>query len=140
MRSRVRIPENEHAHAIARIRGYDPAARGVVRSSVQEFFLVSGRDGVSMREGPAASRDHVRSMKEAAPEIAIDENRRHRVPEESRSADRVGRTGIPKAGIFSTCSPVIDVKPYVSARYPKGDVRIPAGMDGLMNEVGERQA
>ncbi|WP_292731974.1 TrmO family methyltransferase [Methanoculleus sp.] len=37
-------------------------------------------------------------------------------------------------------SPVIDIKPYVPTQYPKGDVRIPAWMDGLMKGVGERQA
>lgn len=167
---------------------------GVVRSTVQEPFLVSGRDGISMREGPETSRDHVRSVKEAASEIVIDENRialldgieeyshitvlywGHKVPEESRSVDRVhpmGRTDIPKTGIFSTCSParpnpvlatvvglharrgnvlevtgldavdgspVIDIKPYVPAQYPNGDVRVPAWMEGLMNEVDKRCA
>ena len=167
---------------------------GLVRNTVQEPFLVSGRDGISMREGPDASRDHVRSVKEAVSEIVIDENRvalldgieeyshitvlywGHKVPEESRSVDRVhpmGRTDIPKMGIFSTCSParpnpvlatvvrlharrgnvlevagldavdgspVIDIKPYVPSRYPNGDVQIPAWMEGLMNEVGERRA
>lgn len=167
---------------------------GFVRSSVQEPFLVSGRDGIAMREGPDASRDHVRSVKEAVSEIVIEENRialldgieeyshvtvlywGHKVPEEDRSVDRVhpmGRTDIPKMGIFSTCSParpnpvlatvvglhsrrgnvlevtgldavdgspIIDIKPYVPAQYPNGDVRIPAWMERLMNEVGERRA
>ncbi|MCK9298731.1 MAG: tRNA (N6-threonylcarbamoyladenosine(37)-N6)-methyltransferase TrmO [Methanoculleus sp.] len=167
---------------------------GFVRNTVQEPFLVAGRDGISTREGPAASRDHVRSVKEAVSDIVIDENRialldgiedyshitvlywGHKVPEESRSVDRVhpmGRTDIPLKGIFSTCSParpnpvlativalhtrrgnvlevtgldavdgspVIDIKPYVPAQYPKGGVRIPAWMDGLMKEVNDRQA
>lgn len=167
---------------------------GIIRNAVQEPFLVAGKDGISMREGPDASRDHIRSVKEAISEIAIDEHRialldgieeyshitvlywGHRVPEESRSVDRVhpmGRTDIPEVGIFSTCSParpnpvlatvvrlharranvlevtgldavdgspVIDIKPYVPTQYPKSDVRIPAWMDGLMREVGERQA
>ena len=99
---------------------------GFVRNAVQEPFLVAGRDGISMREEAEASRDHVKSVKEAISEIVIDENRvalldgieeyshvtvlywGHRVPEESRSVDRVhpmGRTDIPKMGIFSTCSP-----------------------------------
>ncbi len=147
-----------------------------------------------MREGPDASRDHVRSVKKAVPEIVIDEYRialldgieeyshiavlywGHKVPEESRSVDRVhpmGRIDIQKTGVFSTCSParpnpvlatvvalrarrgnvlevagldavdgspVIDIKPYVPAQYPKGDVRIPLWMARLMEEVGERQA
>jgi tRNA (Thr-GGU) A37 N-methylase len=36
-------------------------------------------------------------------------------------------------------SPVIDIKPYVPAQYPKGDVRVPAWMDRLMREVSGRQ-
>lgn len=48
---------------------------GFVRNAVQEPFLVAGRDGISMREEAEASRDHVRSVKEAISEIAIDENR-----------------------------------------------------------------
>ncbi len=167
---------------------------GFVRNTVQEPFLVAGREGISMRGEPDANRDHIRSVKRAISEIVIDENRiavldgieeyshimvlywGHKVPEESRSLDRVhpmGRTDIPKTGVFSTCSParpnpvlatvvrlharrgnvlevtgldavdgspVIDIKPYVPDQYPKGDVRVPAWMDGLMKEVGERQA
>jgi tRNA-Thr(GGU) m(6)t(6)A37 methyltransferase TsaA len=167
---------------------------GIIHNAVKEPFLVSGRDGISMRERPDASRDHVRSVKEAVSEVIIDENRialldgieeyshitvlywGHKVPEESRSVDRVhpmGRKDSPMKGIFSTCSParpnpvlatvvrlqarrgnvievvgldavdgspVIDIKPYVPARYPKGDVRVPAWMEKLMNEVSERRA
>jgi tRNA-Thr(GGU) m(6)t(6)A37 methyltransferase TsaA len=35
-------------------------------------------------------------------------------------------------------SPVIDIKPYVPAQYPKETVRVPEWMDRLMKEVGER--
>jgi tRNA-Thr(GGU) m(6)t(6)A37 methyltransferase TsaA len=165
---------------------------GIVRNSVQEPFLIAGKDGISAREGPETSRNRARSSREAASEIIIDKNRialldgiegyshitvlywGHRVPEESRLVDRVhpmGRTEIPKTGIFSTCSParpnpvlttvvrlhalrenvlevtgldavdgspVIDIKPYVPSHYPKETIRVPAWMEGLMNELGER--
>lgn len=166
---------------------------GFIRNTVQEPFLVAGRDGISMREGPDASRTHIRRVKEAISEIVVDENRiglldgieeyshitvlywGHLVPEESRAVDRVhpmGRTDIPRTGVFSTCSParpnpvlstvvrlharcgnilevagldavdgspLIDIKPYVPAQYPQTDVRVPAWMDGLMNEIAERR-
>lgn len=48
---------------------------GIIHNAVKEPFLVSGRDGISMRERPDASRDHVRSVKEAVSEVIIDENR-----------------------------------------------------------------
>lgn len=166
---------------------------GIVRNSVQEPFLVAGKDGISARDGPETGRNHARIAKEAASEIIIDENRTalldgiegyshitvlywgHRVPEESRLVDRVhpmGRTDIPKTGIFSTCSParpnpvlttvvrlharqenalfvtgldavdgspIIDIKPYVPSQYPRDTIRVPAWMERLMNELGERR-
>jgi len=166
---------------------------GIIRNAVQEPFLVAGRDGISQREGADASRTHIRSTKEAISEIVLDESRiallegiegyshvtvlywGHKVPEESRSVDRVhpmGRVDIPKTGIFSTCSParpnpvlatvvrlharrgnilevtgldavdgspLIDIKPYVPSHYPQADVRVPAWMEGLMKEIGERR-
>ncbi len=166
---------------------------GVIHNAVREPFLVADTDGISMREGSDASRDHVRNTREAISEIVIDEARielldgiegyshitvlywGHRVPEESRAVNRVhpmGRADIPKIGIFSTCSParpnpvlatvvrlharrgnilevsgldavdgspLIDIKPYVPTHYPQGDVRVPAWMEGLMKEIGERR-
>lgn len=166
---------------------------GVIHNAVREPFLVAGMDGISMREGADASRDHVRNTRETISEIVIDEARielldgiegyshitviywGHRVPKEGRSINRVhpmGRIDIPRTGIFSTCSParpnpvlatvvrlharhentlevagldavdgspLIDIKPYVPAQYPREDVRVPAWMDGLMKEIGERR-
>ncbi len=166
---------------------------GVIHNTVQEPFLVAGRDGIAMREGHDASMSHVRSTREAISEIVVDEDRigvldgveeyshlmvfywGHKVPEESRSLTHVhpmGRTDIPKVGIYATCSParpnpvlmtvvrlharrgnvlevagldavdgspVVDIKPYVPAQFPGGEVRVPAWMDRLMREVGERR-
>jgi tRNA-Thr(GGU) m(6)t(6)A37 methyltransferase TsaA len=166
---------------------------GIVRNTVQEPFLVAGRDGIAMREGRDKSMKHIRSTSGAISQIVIDEDLAgvldgieeyshlmvlywgHKVPEESRSLTHVhpmGRTDIPKVGIYATCSParpnpvlmtvvrlharrenvlevagldavdgspVVDIKPYVPAQFPKGEVRVPAWMDRLMREVGERQ-
>ncbi len=166
---------------------------GIIRNAVQEPFLVAGRDGISMREEPGASRERIKSAREAISEITIDEGRiellegieeyshvtvlywGHRVPEESRAVNRVhpmGRRDIPLTGIFSTCSParpnpvlvtvvqlharrgnvlevtgldavdgspLIDIKPYVPTHYPQTDVRIPAWMAGLIQDIGEQQ-
>lgn len=167
---------------------------GIVHSTVQEPFLVADRDGISMREGRNASMDHIRSTSGAIAKIVLSEDCTgvldgiegyshlmilywgHKVPEDSRSLTHVhpmGRTDIPKVGIYATCSParpnpvlmtvarlharrenvlevagldavdgspVIDIKPYVPAQFPKTEVRVPAWMDGLMREVGERRA
>ncbi len=128
---------------------------GLIRSAVQEPFLVAGRDGISMREGGDASRAHIRSTKEAISEIIIDENRiellegieeyshvtvlywGHRVPEEGRAVNRVhpmGRKDIPQTGIFSTCSParpnpVLSTVVRLHAR--RGNVLEVTGLDAV---------
>jgi tRNA-Thr(GGU) m(6)t(6)A37 methyltransferase TsaA len=99
---------------------------GIVRNTNQEPFLVADRDGISMRGGIDASRDHIHSTQEAISEIILNEDVAgalegieeyshltvlywgHKVPEESRHLTRVhpmGRKDIPAVGIFSTCSP-----------------------------------
>ncbi|MBN1195420.1 MAG: tRNA (N6-threonylcarbamoyladenosine(37)-N6)-methyltransferase TrmO [Methanomicrobiaceae archaeon] len=99
---------------------------GTVRNSVQEPFLVAGRDGISMRGEPGSNRDHIRTNREAISEIVLREDVvgalegigeyshlmvlywGHKVPEESRTLTRVhpmGRKDVPATGIFSTCSP-----------------------------------
>lgn len=167
---------------------------GIIRSAIPEPFLVADRDGIAMREGRDASMNHIQSTSRAVSELVIDAGRigvldgieeyshitvvywGHRIPEESRSLTHVhpmGRTDIPKVGIYATCSParpnpvlvtvvrlharrgnvlevagldavdgspIIDIKPYVPAQIPAGEVRVPAWMDMLMQEVGERRA
>jgi tRNA-Thr(GGU) m(6)t(6)A37 methyltransferase TsaA len=159
---------------------------GVIESAIREPFLISGKDGISMREGTAA-RKQIRDAREAISKIVINEDLSgildgieeyshlvvlywaHAVPEQSRHLRKVhpmGRKEFPLVGIFGTCSParpnpvlmtvvrlcrregnillvqgldavdkspVIDIKPYVAAFYPRG-VRTPEWMERIQKE------
>lgn len=128
---------------------------GIIRNTVQDPFLVASRDGISMREGVSASKTHIRNTKEAISEIVLDEHRidlldgiegyshitviywGHRVPEEGRDVNQVhpmGRSDIPKTGIFSTCSParpnpVLTTIVRLQSRH--GNVLKVAGLDAV---------
>jgi tRNA (adenine37-N6)-methyltransferase len=128
---------------------------GIIHNTVQEPFLVAGKDGISMRGGLDANMDRIRRSNGAISEIIIDIDRigvldgieeyshlmvlywGHKVPEESRSLTRVhpmGRDDIPEVGIFSTCSParpnpVLMTAVRLLAR--RGNVLEVAGLDAV---------
>ena len=99
---------------------------GVIENEIKEPFLVSGRDGISMRGEITAAEREIRRGREAISRIVINRDLAgildgidgyshlvvlywaHRVPEQSRLLKKVhpmGRKEFPLVGIFCTCSP-----------------------------------
>jgi len=64
----------------------------------------------------------------------------HHIPPEGRSlikAHPIGREDFPLVGIFATCSPLIDIKPYIPSYYSAANVRMTDWMLQIEREFTE---